>query len=196
MPQAADNMSILLTIKKAGGGSAVAVLLVCIATCAQAQSANYEESAPTRFQIRWYSTTASVSRPRMTGNIGGKRSSNFFRQMYSATVRGLPRGSNSKSSILTRMRLAEKQFAFSGNQSVISDPAIKLPTIWDRRTHVRQQAPEESRGRDGEFEVEKILARGYGFATICYQNMEPDFQMDKASLRRMTGEPSGLGPMG
>ena len=65
---------------------------------------------------------------------------------------------------------------FSGNQSVISDPAIKLPTIWDRKTHVRQEATEESRGRDGEFDVEKVLARGYGFATICYQNMEPDFQ--------------------
>src|ERR1700730_3762118 len=61
---------------------------------------------------------------------------------------------------------------FSGNQSVISDPAIKLPTIWDRKTHVRQEATEESRGRDGEFDVEKVLARGYGFATICFPNME------------------------
>ncbi len=64
---------------------------------------------------------------------------------------------------------------FLGNQSVINDPAIKMPTIWDGKTHVKQQAPEESRGRDTEFEVEKILARGYGFATICYQNLEPDF---------------------
>ena len=65
---------------------------------------------------------------------------------------------------------------FSGNQSVINDPAIKLPTIWDRQTHVKQAASEESRGQDTEFEVERILARGYGFATICYQNIDPDFK--------------------
>ncbi len=65
---------------------------------------------------------------------------------------------------------------FWGNQSVINDPAIKLPTIWDWKTHVKQQASEESRGHDPEFEVEKLLARGYGFATICYQNIEPDFK--------------------
>jgi hypothetical protein len=65
---------------------------------------------------------------------------------------------------------------FSGNQSVINDPGIKLPTIWDWKTHAKQKASEESRGHDTEFEVEKTLARGYGFATICYQNIEPDFK--------------------
>jgi hypothetical protein len=65
---------------------------------------------------------------------------------------------------------------FSGNQSVVNDPGIKLPTIWDAKTHERHQASEESRGRDTGFDVEKILARGYGFATICYQNIEPDFK--------------------
>jgi hypothetical protein len=65
---------------------------------------------------------------------------------------------------------------FSGNQAVINDPGIKLSTIWDSKTHVRRLASEESRGHDKEFEVEKILARGYGFATICYQNIEPDFK--------------------
>jgi hypothetical protein len=65
---------------------------------------------------------------------------------------------------------------FSGNQSVINDPGIKLSTLWDWKTHVKQLASEQSRGHDKEFEVEKILARGYGFATICYQNIEPDFK--------------------
>ena len=65
---------------------------------------------------------------------------------------------------------------FWGNQSVINDPGIRLPTIWDPKTHERLRASEESRGHDKEFEVEKILARGYGFATICYQNIEPDFK--------------------
>jgi hypothetical protein len=65
---------------------------------------------------------------------------------------------------------------FLGNQSVINDPAVKLPTIWDGKTHLKHVASGESRGKDTEFEVEKTLARGYGFATICYQNIEPDFK--------------------
>ena len=64
---------------------------------------------------------------------------------------------------------------FSGNQAVINDPAIKLATVWSRDTHEPQQAKAESRGTDSGFEVEKVLARGYGFATIYYQDIEPDF---------------------
>jgi hypothetical protein len=65
---------------------------------------------------------------------------------------------------------------FFGNQSAVHDPGIKLATIWDWKTHLQQQAPEQSRGRDREFDVEKFLARGYGFASVCYQDLEPDFQ--------------------
>jgi hypothetical protein len=64
---------------------------------------------------------------------------------------------------------------FWGNQSVINDPGIRLPIIWDPKTHERLRASEESRGQDKEFEIEKILSRGYGFATICYQGIEPDY---------------------
>jgi hypothetical protein len=48
--------------------------------------------------------------------------------------------------------------------------------LWDRKSHARQRAPEQSRGSDSGFEVEKVLSRGYGFATIYYQQIEPDFQ--------------------
>ncbi len=65
---------------------------------------------------------------------------------------------------------------YIGNQSVIDDPGVKLGTIWTPKTHERQLAAESSRGRDKEFAVDKILARGYGFATICYQDIEPDFK--------------------
>src|SRR5438874_3174718 len=65
---------------------------------------------------------------------------------------------------------------FFGNQAVINDPGIKLPMVWDWKTHVRHKATEESRGRDTEFDVKKILARGYGFATMYYQSIEPDFK--------------------
>ena len=64
---------------------------------------------------------------------------------------------------------------FSGNQAVINDSAVKLATLWNRTTHEREQAKEDSRGSDKGFEVEKVLARGYGLATIGYQDIEPDF---------------------
>lgn len=75
---------------------------------------------------------------------------------------------------------------FMGNQSVINDPGIKLPMIWTWKTHERQQATEDSRGRDNEFQVEKILARGYAFATIYYQDIDPDFK---------EGYPHGIRPL-
>lgn len=64
---------------------------------------------------------------------------------------------------------------FGGNQSVSRDPGVKLPTLWDRKTHEHRLASEESRGTDTGLDVEKTLARGYGFATIYYQDIEPDF---------------------
>jgi hypothetical protein len=65
---------------------------------------------------------------------------------------------------------------FAGNQAVSTDPAIKLATIWNSKTHERQQVPEEFRGQMKDFDLEKILARGYAFATVCYQDIEPDFK--------------------
>lgn len=64
---------------------------------------------------------------------------------------------------------------FSGNHTVVNDPGVKLAMVYDRRTHERKQAAESSRGSDKGFDVEKVLARGYGFATIYYQDIEPDF---------------------
>ncbi len=64
---------------------------------------------------------------------------------------------------------------FSGNQSVVNDPGVKLATVWDHKTHQPEKASEESRGRDKGFNVEKVLARGYAFATIYYEDIEPDF---------------------
>ena len=65
---------------------------------------------------------------------------------------------------------------FRGNQSVDSDPGIKLATAWSEKPPARHEAPESSRGSDKNFEVAKVLARGYGFATVCYQDIEPDFE--------------------
>ena len=65
---------------------------------------------------------------------------------------------------------------FSGNQAVIDDPGIKLPMLWDRNTGTRERAPESSRGSDPNFEVRKVLARGYALGTIYYQQIDPDFK--------------------
>ena len=64
---------------------------------------------------------------------------------------------------------------FSGNQAVINDPGVKLGTIWTRDKQERQPATEESRGHDRNFDVNKVLSHGYAFATIYYQDIEPDF---------------------
>jgi hypothetical protein len=76
---------------------------------------------------------------------------------------------------------------FGGNQSVNPDPGIKLATVWIGKPPTRQKAPESTRGSDKGIDVEKILARGYGFATICYQEIEPDFMdgYSQGGLREM-----------
>ena len=66
---------------------------------------------------------------------------------------------------------------FFGNQSVTSDPGVKTATIWMGEPPVRAAGSGAIvRGIDKEFDLEKILARGYGFATVCYQDIEPDFK--------------------
>lgn len=66
---------------------------------------------------------------------------------------------------------------FTGNQSVVADPGVRLGGIWDRSTKTKRQASEESRGSNKDFAgaVEKALTRGYGIATIYYGDIEPDF---------------------
>jgi len=70
--------------------------------------------------------------------------------------------------------------SFSGNQTVYNDPAIPLGEEWvrdpDTKQMVKRTAPESSRGRAVEqWQLDKILAHGYGLATIYYGDIEPDF---------------------
>ena len=65
---------------------------------------------------------------------------------------------------------------FSGNHTIHRDPAIKLSKRWMRSD---REATEQSRGRDySSYPVEKILARGYGLATIYYGDIDPDYHDD------------------
>jgi hypothetical protein len=65
---------------------------------------------------------------------------------------------------------------FSGNQAVINDPGIKLPVVWNRRTGKSAPAAATSRGTDTDWQVEQTLKHGYGFATVYYQQIDPDFK--------------------
>jgi len=62
---------------------------------------------------------------------------------------------------------------FGGNHTIHPDPAIKLSTRWMRGG---QRATDESRGRGrSSYPIERILARGYGLATIYYGDLDPDY---------------------
>ncbi len=75
---------------------------------------------------------------------------------------------------------------FSGNHAVTDDPAVRLPIVWNNGTGEHRQATEDSRGSDSGFDVERVLARGYAFATIYYQEIEPDFLGEHESgIRRL-----------
>ncbi len=69
---------------------------------------------------------------------------------------------------------------FGGNHTVHADPGIRLPKVWIRKApgepYVEQLAAEQRRGSGAsQWQVEKILASGYGLATIYYGDIDPDF---------------------
>ncbi len=67
---------------------------------------------------------------------------------------------------------------FQGNHAIRKDPGITLSESWmrDGKGVANHRATEESRGAEASrFAVEKILARGYGLATIYYGDIDPDF---------------------
>ncbi len=70
--------------------------------------------------------------------------------------------------------------SFEGNQTVCSDPGIKLGEEWVRspatQSMVKQAAAEKSRGSQAaRWQLDQILQHGYGLATIYYGDIEPDF---------------------
>jgi hypothetical protein len=66
---------------------------------------------------------------------------------------------------------------FGGNHAIHSDPGITLGRIWARGNKEKSsRATEKSRGSGADaWPVERILARGYGLATIYYCDIDPDF---------------------
>lgn len=67
---------------------------------------------------------------------------------------------------------------FLGNHAISADPDIKISDRWVHNRYpgvVNNRATEKSRGILAErWQVEKIVSRGYGLATIYYGDLEPD----------------------
>src|ERR1017187_6004347 len=64
--------------------------------------------------------------------------------------------------------------SFAGVHTVANDPGVPLGPRWVRG--VKEASPESSRGSAAQqWQVEKILAAGYGLATVDYNDIEPDF---------------------
>ena len=69
---------------------------------------------------------------------------------------------------------------FQGNHSIHTDPDILLSTAWiddlGGGTVVNHRATERARGeRANRWLIENTLRRGFGVATACYGDLDPDF---------------------
>jgi hypothetical protein len=69
---------------------------------------------------------------------------------------------------------------FDGNQTVSDDPGISITKSWvanDPELGINDhRAGETSRGSDKDsWQVDLIISRGYGFATVYYGDIDPDF---------------------
>jgi hypothetical protein len=69
---------------------------------------------------------------------------------------------------------------FPGNHTVADDPGIDLPTCWvmnDAGMGVTgNRAREENRGEHAvHWQVKRLLQRGYALATMCYCDIDPDY---------------------
>jgi len=69
---------------------------------------------------------------------------------------------------------------FNGNHSIHSDPGIALCEAWMRNNDkvgiTDHRATEQTRGiKASRWQVEMILQRGYGLATVYYGDLDPDF---------------------
>ena len=67
---------------------------------------------------------------------------------------------------------------FHGNHTVYNDPAVKITSSWVRnRNGIKDnQARKEDRGSSSSrWAIERIIERGYAFATAYYGEIDPDF---------------------
>lgn len=89
----------------------------------------------------------------------------------------LPAGAKGRSPVFVGLN-------FTGNHTVAADDGIALNSIWQRPAGaprgegvlVKQMAQASQRGSGaGRWQVDKIIAQGFGLATVYYGDIEPDF---------------------
>lgn len=70
--------------------------------------------------------------------------------------------------------------SFSPNSMAVSDPGVKPGRRWDPKTRtISEVPPMPGPNRFGmDATVKKYLAEGFGFATLCYTDITPDFNDD------------------
>jgi len=62
--------------------------------------------------------------------------------------------------------------SFTANSITVNDSGVKEGKIWNRE---RQKVPAGRESRFGKIDVMQFIDRGYGFATIYYGDIDPDF---------------------
>ena len=73
--------------------------------------------------------------------------------------------------------------SFRANSMAVDDPGIKEGFIWNREG---QKIPANKGRRFKHMNVPDVLAKGFGFATVYYGDIEPDFQDGaKHGVRRL-----------
>lgn len=77
----------------------------------------------------------------------------------------LPAGAKKKVPLLLNL-------SFMANSSVVSDPGVKPGEIWGKE---KKRVPAPTGMNFGRLNVEPLLARGIGVATVYYGDIDPDF---------------------
>src|SRR5574344_73577 len=67
--------------------------------------------------------------------------------------------------------------SFMQNNITVSDPGVKQGRRWDQKTMtmVPVETPANARGFGMDNTIKTFLKEGYGFATMCYTDIDPDF---------------------
>ena len=63
--------------------------------------------------------------------------------------------------------------SFAANSQVVDDPGVKIGEIWNREG---QKVKADQASRFGKMDVNQFISEGFGFATVYYGDIEPDFK--------------------